>query len=70
MKKYIKPEIQIYDFDIRTSLMDITPSPSPTPNTFGVVMNNVVSSNMNFIPAEIENKAWSSFESEDWQWYN
>lgn len=72
MKKYTKPEFNLYKFDIETSIMDATATPSPTP-TMGVVYSDSgTSAHLSAdIPKDVSTKVYTQYnDGNDWNWEN
>lgn len=68
MKKYNKPELEILRFDIESSVMAPTTSPTPMP---GVLKRDaVISDATDYIPTEsVDQKVWTTIdEEENWNW--
>lgn len=69
MKKYITPEVKIVRFDVGSVVMTGAPTPTPT----GIMMSDMnsglttVSTNA-YIPQDIEQKAWTSVDGNNWAW--
>ncbi len=64
---YNKPEIEVYSFDVNTSVM--TSSPTPTP-TFGIASQSGGISDVDMIPSVTEQavKKYYNVDDENWHW--